>query len=61
MPNAKPDTTPEPGVTGAMAGALLVHVPPGTALLSVVVAVIHTSELPVIADGADSTVTFAVV
>ena len=61
VPSATPDTRPVLGSMGAMAGLLLVQVPPGRALLSVPVVVMHTSELPVIAAGAISTVTLVVV
>ena len=57
VPSATPDTTPVLGSMGAIAGLLLVQVPPGMALLSEPVVVMHTSELPVMAAGASSTVT----
>ena len=44
-----PDTTPVVAPTFATDGFALLHVPPATALLSVVVAPTHTFALPVIA------------
>jgi hypothetical protein len=46
--------------TVAVDGALEVHVPPGTVLVSVVVVVKHTVAVPPIADGVALTVTIAV-
>ena len=54
IPLDTPVTIPLPGpeeTTVAIAGALLLHIPPDTVLLSTVVAPVHTFVLPVITDG----------
>ncbi|GAA4461903.1 hypothetical protein GCM10023093_07480 [Nemorincola caseinilytica] len=45
-PEAIPVTAPEKGSTDAMAGLLLVHVPPGGEPISVVVYPLQTPKLP---------------
>jgi hypothetical protein len=51
VPVVTPDTTPVAGTTEATAALLLLHVPPGVALESVLVALRHISVNPVIAAG----------
>ncbi len=60
VPAATPVTTP-PVFTVAIAVALLIHVPPDTVLVRVVVDPVHTVAVPPIAAGVAFTVTFAVV
>jgi hypothetical protein len=60
VPNASPVTTPETGSIGAIAGAELVQVPPGTPLVRVAVLPIHRVRGPPIGVGADVTVTIFV-
>lgn len=61
MPTLIPETMPVEDPTTAIAVELLLHVPPGVLLLSVVVLPLHTSVVPVIAAGNGFTVTVAVV
>jgi len=58
-PEATPVTIPEEEPTVARLRSLLVHVPPDGDEVSVVVAPTQTVGLPVIADGAELTVTVA--
>ena len=60
MPLFNPVTTPVVASTTAIVGLLLLHVPPGTELLSVAAVPIHTDELPVIGGTPGLTVTDAV-
>ncbi len=57
VPALTPVTTPVPDTTVALAGLLLLHVPPLVALLSVVVVPIQADSVPPIAPGAAVTVT----
>ena len=50
VPCATPETTPEALPAVAIVALLLVHVPPPTALPSVVVEPAHTVSVPVIGD-----------
>ena len=50
-PEATPVTTPEVEPTVAMATLLLLHAPPGTTLLNVVVAPAHVDDAPVMPAG----------
>ena len=61
VPAAMPDTTPDVPIV-AIAGVLLLHVPPVVVLAIVVVAPAHTLIVPVMADtvGFAFTVTIAV-
>jgi hypothetical protein len=54
---SKPDTTPDDEPTFTKLGELLLHTPPATASLNVVVSPTHTESTPVIAAGAGFTVT----
>ena len=55
-----PLTVPEPEPTVAMPVALLLHVPPPSGSLKVVVAFTQSSRVPVIADGNGLTITYEV-
>lgn len=57
VPADMPVTTPVAESIVAFEGLLLIHVPPGVAWLSVVVAPTHTLRVPVIAAVAAFTVT----
>ena len=56
VPAATPDTTPVEDVTAATLLLPLVHVPPPTELLNVVVLPAHTLVVPVMEDGTPLTV-----
>ena len=60
VPESTPLTWPVAGLTVAIAGALLVQVPPGTLLPSVVVPPTHTCGVPLISPGKGFTVSTAV-
>lgn len=60
VPAVTPVTTPVEGLTVATAGVALLQVPPGVALLNVVVALTHTLVVPEIAAGNGLTVAFVV-
>ena len=60
VPTLTPDTTPVPDTTVATAPSLLLHTPPLTAVLSVVVHASHTVSIPDIVLGAADMVTTAV-
>lgn len=60
VPPDAPYSTPDPEIVPT-AGVLLLHTPPGLALLSVVVWSSHTVGAPVIGEGRPFTVTTAVV
>ena len=51
MPAPIPDTIPEDESISATAGLVLIHIPPGVLLLSVVVLPWHTVGVPVIGVG----------
>lgn len=60
VPGLTPPATPVPAAIVPVAGVLLLHIPPDTACVIVVVRPWHTVELPVIAAGAGVTVTTSV-
>lgn len=60
MPAAIPVISPDEEFAVALAGVLLVHTPPETVLLSVMVCVAHTVAGPVMAVGIGFTVTTTV-
>ena len=60
VPSVAPYTTPVVALTLAIAGALLLHVPPDGVLLSVVVLPRHAINVPVIVVGNGVTVTVIV-
>lgn len=60
LPAATPVTTPVDTFIVAAAVLLLVHVPPGSALLNTVVLPTQTDVIPPIADGLGCTVTIIV-
>ena len=60
VPGATPVTMPDDVPTVAIAGSLVVHVPPALALANVVVSSGHTTAVPVIGAGAVFTVTVVV-
>lgn len=60
VPAVTPVTMPDAEPTEAIAGLLLLHVPPASGSPSVIVVPAHTGELPVIAEGTELTVIVAV-
>ena len=60
-PRVSPVTIPEEGSTDATAGALLIHVPPGTAFVSGIVNPTQTLPEPLMGAGNELTVTVVVI